>query len=56
MSQDEVAGIIRHVVTIAGGYFVSRGLIDESALITIAGGAAALAGVLWSVYSKRSKV
>lgn len=54
MSPEVTQGLIRHALTILGGYFVSNGLIDENTATTIVGGAVALVGVLWSVWAKKT--
>lgn len=49
-----IQALVRHILTtIAGGMAVKYG-IDGSAIDAIIGGAAALAGVSWSIYDKRS--
>lgn len=53
MSQEQVLGIIRHVLTTAGGIVVSKGLTDESTMTAIVGGVVALVGVFWSIASKK---
>jgi hypothetical protein len=47
-----VSAIVRHLLTIAGGAIASRYSIDGATIEAIAGGAAALAGVIWSVAEK----
>lgn len=44
-------GILRHIITIAGG----ATLVSDSELQTIIGALVALAGVAWSIYEKRQK-
>lgn len=53
MSSEQLAGIIRHILTTLGGGLATKGLIDEAALSAIAGGIAALVGVAWSWWSKK---
>lgn len=49
------AALVRHILTaIAGGAAVKYG-VDGATMDAIVGGAAAVAGVAWSVYDKRSK-
>jgi hypothetical protein len=53
MNATIIAAVVRHVLTaLAGGFAVKYG-VDGSTLDAIVGGAAALAGVGWSVYDKR---
>ena len=53
MTSDELAGVLRHVLTIAGGYFVSKGIIDASTLTVVVAALASLAGVAMSILAKR---
>lgn len=53
MSQEQVMGILRHVLTIIGGVIVSKGLTDEGTMTVIIGGLTAIAGIIWSVYSNK---
>lgn len=53
LNSDEFDGIIRHIFTTAGGSAVVMSNFDPTQWQTIAGGVAAVVGVLWSVASKR---
>lgn len=49
-----IAALVRHILTaVAGGFAVKYG-IDGADIDAIIGGAAAAAGVGWSVWDKRS--
>jgi hypothetical protein len=50
-----VTALIRHLLTIAGGAVASRYSIDGASIEAIAGGAAALAGVIWSILEKKRR-
>jgi hypothetical protein len=50
---DVIAGLIRHVLTAAGGALVAGGYLTSDEWTTIAGALAVLVGVVWSVMSKR---
>ena len=52
MNSDVIQGLIRHVLTIIGGYFVAKGQLDPTAATTIVGGLSSLIGVVWSIKSK----
>lgn len=54
MTSEEVAGLVRHAVTTFGGVLISLGYTDSNGLTAIAGGAAAIVGVLWSIWAKRN--
>lgn len=50
-----IQALVRHILTaLAGGFAVKYG-VDGDTLNAIIGGAAAAAGVGWSVYDKRAK-
>ncbi len=52
---NEVRGIVRHIFTTIGGGFVTAGYISQDDLSMVAGGVAVVAGILWSLLSKRVK-
>jgi hypothetical protein len=55
MTADVVAALVRHALTGVGGALALRYGVDGAAMEAIIGGAAALAGVLWSLYDKRRR-
>lgn len=50
----ETLGLIRHLLTSAGGALVTKGIISDSGLSDAAGALAILIGVIWSVLHKQS--
>ena len=52
LSKEQVLGIIRHALTFVGGIFVMRGLVDETIVTEIVGGAVTLTGAIWSIVAK----
>lgn len=55
MNATIISALVRHLLTaIAGGAAVKYG-VDGATVDAIVGGAAAVAGVAWSVYDKRPK-
>jgi len=52
MNQEQVMGILRHVITIAGGFLVAQGLVTDGAMTEIIGGLMAAIGTGWSWYAK----
>ena len=52
MTQEQVMGILRHVLTITGGFLVAQGLVTDGAMTEIVGGLMAVIGTGWSWYSK----
>jgi hypothetical protein len=49
-----VSGIIRHVLTAAGGALVASSYLTSDQWTTIAGALAVIVGVRWSVIAKRA--
>jgi hypothetical protein len=55
MTSSVVQALVRHILTaIAGGFAVKYG-IDGGTIDAIVSGAAAAAGVAWSIYDKAKK-
>lgn len=55
MNSTIIQALVRHILTaVAGGFAVKYG-VDGGTMDAIIGGAAALAGVGWSVYDKRKQ-
>ena len=54
MNFDIAMGLLRHILTIVGGYYVAQGKLDATSASTIIGGISALAGTAWSVQHKVS--
>ena len=55
MNAEIVSAIVRHLLTALGGGFAVKYGIDGGSLDAIVGGASALAGVVWSMYDKKSR-
>jgi hypothetical protein len=55
MTKEQIFGVVRHVLTFAGGFLVVKGYLDEGLLNELIGGAIALAGTIWSVVDKNKK-
>ena len=51
-SKEQLMGIVRHSLTFIGGILITKGLIDESILGELIGGAVTLTGAIWSVIDK----
>lgn len=48
-----VGSVIRHFMTVAGGYLIAEGYTDEQTWQTVTGGAVALSGIALGVAEKR---
>ena len=51
-----ILGVVRHVLTLGGGYLVARGTIDSSSADTLVGAGVSIAGVIWSIVDKRLRL
>jgi len=53
VNNDQLLGIIRHVLTFAGGILMAKGLLTESMASDIVGALMTLIGTIWSISSKK---
>lgn len=53
MNGEQIAGIVRAVVSAVGGYLVGKGLVDSETVVSVAGALATIAAAVWSVASKK---
>jgi hypothetical protein len=53
LTKEQIMGIIRHALTFVGGIFVMKGLVDETLVSEIVGGAMTLTGAIWSIVDKK---
>ena len=49
---DKTQGLIRHILTIVGGFAISRGWINEENALAVTGAVLSVIGVIWSWRSK----
>lgn len=54
MNKEKVLGIVRHILTFAGGYVVAKGLADSTMIEEVVGAIITIVGAIWSVSSKKS--
>lgn len=54
LNAEQIAGVIRAIVSAIGGYFVGKGFIDADTVAAIGGGLATVGTAVWSVWAKRS--
>jgi hypothetical protein len=52
MNQEQIMGIIRHVLTFVGGIVVMKGYADEAFVVEVTGGILTLFGGVWSIVNK----
>jgi len=53
LSKEQIMGIIRHALTFVGGIVVMKGIVDETTITEIVGGAMTLTGAIWSIVDKK---
>jgi hypothetical protein len=49
----QISGIIRHILTFAGGIIVAKGLVSETLAVELVGSLSGIIGLVWSVLSKK---
>lgn len=54
MKMDIILGLVRHVLTLIGGYYVAKGKVDQDTANTAIGSISALIGIAWSIQHKVS--
>ena len=55
MSREQWLGIIRHILTFAGGWVVAQGIISEAELVEVIGALMTLVGLVWSAKAPEKK-
>jgi hypothetical protein len=53
MTQEQITGVVRHLLTAVGGILIAKGLIADAAWAELTGASLTLFGVIWSVVSKK---
>ena len=54
MNKQSILGIVRHVLTFAGGYVAAKGILDQAMVNEAIGAIMTIVGIAWSVADKRS--
>jgi hypothetical protein len=54
MNKEQILGLVRHILTFAGGVVVAKGLIEDTQVSELVGAIIALVGSVWSVLSKKT--
>ena len=52
MNLEIVLGLVRHLLTLVGGYYVASGKLDPTNVDTIVGAVTSLVGAGWSIKHK----
>ena len=53
MIRQSIVGIIRHILTVGGGFMTQNGLVSGEEVTTGVSAAVTLVGVIWSILSKK---
>jgi len=49
MNKQQVIGLVRHILTFAGGYAVARGFLSDALVGEIVGAIVTIVGAVWSI-------
>ena len=52
LTKEQLLGIVRHTITFIGGILVMKGIVEDSMVQEILGGATTLVGAIWSIVVK----
>jgi hypothetical protein len=53
MNKETILGVVRHVLTFAGGILIAKGFIEESVAQEVIGATMTLVGSIWSIIAKK---
>jgi len=53
MTQEQVSGIVRHVLSAVGGILIAKGLLTDGTWVELSGAGMALFSVIWSIAAKK---
>lgn len=53
MNGEQIGGVVRHVLTFAGGWLVTKGYVDEQTMQSAVGAVVTLIGLGWSYFVKK---
>jgi hypothetical protein len=54
MTQEQTLGFIRHFLTLIGGVFVTKGVIEETVMLEVVGAIVTLGAFIWSFRAKKA--
>ena len=54
--KEQTYGVIRHILTFAGGLLIAKGMISEELMLESVGILTSVIGVLWSIFIKRNRI
>lgn len=53
--KDSILGVVRHILTTAGGYLSANGIIGADEVNTGVGAIITLVGIAWSIWDKKAR-
>lgn len=53
LTKEQSLGMVRHVLTLAGGWWIAKGAIDENTMTQLIGAAMTIIGFVWSYTDKK---
>lgn len=53
MNKEQILGIVRHILTFAGGFLVTKGLADVEVSSELVGAVITIVGAVWSIIQKK---
>lgn len=53
MQKDMILGLVRHILTFAGGYIAAKGIADQALVNEAIGATMTLIGIAWSMANKK---
>jgi hypothetical protein len=53
MNVEQLGGLVSAILSAIGGYFVGKGMIDQSTLTSLLGAIGPIVAAIWSVWLKK---
>jgi hypothetical protein len=52
LNKEKILGLVRHTLTFVGAIYITKGIVDETLVTELIGGAITLTSAIWSIVSK----
>ena len=52
LNKEKILGLVRHTLTVVGAIYITKGIVDETLVTELIGGAITLTSAIWSIVSK----
>lgn len=53
LNKDQMLGMVRHVMTLGGGWWIAKGVVDENTMSQLIGAVMTIIGFVWSISEKK---